>query len=117
MALSRRERFAKQYHSPGFVFYTHSQRCVVPGCHDRRMDACHYRTKGNGGTWRDVFPGCHVHHMEQGSAGVHTFQRRYDVELDCAVDEHVASWEALSDAEREQWESEAADHGYKWPRS
>jgi hypothetical protein len=116
----RRARFASQYHSPGFVFYTHSQRCIVADvsaliCSWHDMDAAHAASKGAGGTAEDVFPACHVHHMQQGTVGVRTFERLYGVSLAEAARAHWASWQALSRDERVEWERRAVEVGYKWP--
>jgi hypothetical protein len=111
----RREKFEKQYHSPGFVYFTHRQKCIVPGCPDFHIDACHEKSRGAGGTWRDVFPCCHVHHMEQETGGMDTFERRYRVDCRAAADNHTALWERMSDAERNSWEVAAEEAGYRWP--
>ena len=111
----RREKFERQYHSPGFIYYTHQQACIVPDCPNRNMDACHERSRGAGGTWRDVFPGCHVHHMEQETGGKRTFEKRHRVDCRAAADVHVARWEAMSDAEKADWEAMAEAAGYRWP--
>ena len=118
-AAKRRERFVRQYHSPGFVYFTHCQPCIVAqaggsGC-GSGMDACHERSKGAGGTAADVFPGCHVHHMQQEAVGSRTFERRHRVDLRWAAAAHWAKWQALGHAGQEMWQQLAADAGYRWP--
>jgi hypothetical protein len=110
----RRARFELQFHSPGFVYFTHCKPCVVPGCHDRQMNACHWRSRAAGGTWRDIYPGCHGHHMEQ-ERGFTTFERKYGLDLRASAARLVSFWEALSDEERAWWEQAADEAGYKWP--
>jgi hypothetical protein len=116
---SKRERraakFVEHFHSPGFVYYTHQQLCVVPGCPARDIDAAHERSRRAGGTWRDVFPCCHGHHMEQETGGIRTFERRYRIDLKASAAAHAARWEAMSDVERADWETAAEEAGYRWP--
>lgn len=113
-AEKRRERWRKQYHSAGFVFFTHQQQCVVPGCRSRIMDAAHCRSRGAGGTWRDIFPACHAHHMEQ-ERGIVTFQEKHGLNLRRLADEHVAAWVRLSQFERDEYQREALARGYREP--
>jgi len=71
--------FAKHFHSPEHLAYVHSLPCLV--CGTLPVDAHHVRSKGAGGTWRDLVPLCRIHHSEYHTAGHVTFERRYDLDL------------------------------------
>lgn len=71
--------WVKYYHSEAYLFYIKRHACIVTGCR-RQADAAHAVSKGAGGTWRDLFPCCHEHHMEQHNGGMQTFMDKYGVD-------------------------------------
>ena len=111
----RRGRYEKHFHSPGFVYYTHAQPCIVRHCTNRDMQAAHGHGRGAGGTWRDIFPACRSHHAEQGTGGIRTFERKHDVHITACAALHATRWERMSDAERVDWEVAAKEAGYRYP--
>jgi len=46
------------------------------------IEAAHVRSRGAGGTRRDLVPLCQGHHREQHARGVVTFEKTYGVNLD-----------------------------------
>lgn len=63
--------------------------CLVCGS---PAQACHYKTRRNGGAWREdphtgedvgnLWPGCPRHHAEQHQRGILTFQSDHGLDLD-----------------------------------
>lgn len=75
--------------------------CVV--CEKERIqqrtptEACHVVARGHGGCnshWSQLIPMCTRHHVQQGSWGILSFQKTYQIELgpiaDALADEHLA---------------------------
>lgn len=65
--------------------------CVVDGCprhHDRgdRIQAAHVRSRGaRGGDFANVVGLCAAHHLEQGTVGILTFQKRHNLDMEEAA--------------------------------
>ncbi len=89
-AQKKREKFARQFHSPEFVEFTKRSACTV--CFRSPCEAAHNPSRGAGGTWRDVSPLCRKHHLEQ-HQGVETFQRNHSIDFEQTNAQHVRAWE------------------------
>lgn len=83
---------AEQYGGPEYLAYVTAQPCVV--CRERPCEACHRKSRGAGGTWRDLFPGCMRHHREQHDIGIASFEARYGLDLEAVCAELVRRFEA-----------------------
>jgi hypothetical protein len=59
--------------------------CLVRGCRVRPVQAAHVKSRGAGGTWRDLIPLCWRHHGEQHAVGVRTFAARHGLDLAAAA--------------------------------
>lgn len=84
--------WARAFHSEAYVAHVHSFECIVPGCESRQIEACHAVSRGAGGTWRDLFACCHVHHEIQHFNGIETFQRAFGVSVRDAADRVHERW-------------------------
>jgi hypothetical protein len=80
------------YHSEAYVGHVHSFDCIVPGCERRDIEACHARSKGAGGTWRNLFGCCSHHHRAQHQMGDRTFRTWFRVNPDDAADRVYERW-------------------------
>jgi hypothetical protein len=66
--------------------------CMVPFCGRKDIQVCHVRSRGaRGADWANVVALCPDHHHEQGSQGIDSFQRCYEINL-----EHLAGEVALA---------------------
>ena len=61
-----------------YVAWVRGQPCLVCG---KLGEACHVRTRRNGGDRGNVVPLCREHHREQHQTGIQTFQARYHLDL------------------------------------
>lgn len=77
----RKKAFAKQFHSAAFVAWIHEQPCVVEDCFSDDIQIAHVRSRGAGGTYKDVVPMCVVHHGDQHAHGIRTFQAVHKINL------------------------------------
>ncbi len=50
------------------------------------IEAAHVRSRGAGGTRRDLVPLCSKHHREQHDTGIKTFAARHGIDLHAAAD-------------------------------
>jgi len=68
-----------------YTRWIHRQPCCI--CGRGPVDAAHVRTRGaSGGEYDNLVPLCRHHHIEQHTIGIHTFQRKWQVNLrDIAV--------------------------------
>ena len=73
------KRFKRYYHSEAYVLAVKATPCSV--CGIRPSHAHHLRSKGAGGTFKDLVPLCEKHHYEFHSTGTRTFQSKYDIDL------------------------------------
>ena len=73
------EQFAKAFHSEARVHWINRMPCCVSGCSDFSVNA-HVKTRNSGGTWRDIFNICWIHHEEQHKKGIRTFARKYGID-------------------------------------
>jgi hypothetical protein len=56
--------------------------CCLPRCRARPpSDPHHVRSRGAGGTAKDLVPLCHAHHVEVHAAGRRTFEEAHGVDL------------------------------------
>lgn len=53
--------------------------CVI--CGASPCDPAHVKSRGAGGTRRDLVPLCRAHHDEQHRTGILSFQRKYAIDL------------------------------------
>lgn len=77
-ARRKRERFAKQFHSDAFVRFVHSRPCAITGLlsgnFQTTIQCAHVgKSRGAGGTWKDVIP--------LGRAAHHDFDTLSDVQF------------------------------------
>lgn len=82
----RTELYAQQYGQRGELI--RAMPCLLlgqDGCHGP-IEAAHVRSRGAGGTARDLVPLCAAHHREQHAHGVKTFQQKHDIDLRAAAD-------------------------------
>lgn len=56
--------------------------CFAYGCGFTPCDPAHVKSRGAGGTYRDIIPLCHRHHQEQHTIGILTFARKYNTTLE-----------------------------------
>lgn len=80
----RRKRFARDFGERAAI--VRAMPCLVGGiaC-SGDVQAAHVRSRGAGGTRRDLIPLCARHHCEQHDAGLRTFAARYQVDLAAAA--------------------------------
>jgi RNase P subunit RPR2 len=74
----KRKRLVEAFGSRERVEVIRRTPCVV--CGVVPSENAHVRSRGAGGTWRDVVPLCKDHHREQ-HAGAVTFQARHQINL------------------------------------
>lgn len=75
----KRQRFARAYGSSDNVERIQAMPCVI--CGRSPSEAAHVRSRGAGGTWRDIVPLCRDHHREQHTVGLRTFEATHAVDL------------------------------------
>jgi hypothetical protein len=67
---------------PKFQRWIRLQDCIVPGCTELWIQACHFRNRRMHGDAANLFPACEKHHIEdQHQHGVETFQRAHGLDL------------------------------------
>ena len=71
--------FEHHYGSQERVEAVHRMRCLI--CFRLPSENAHVKSKGAGGTYKDIVPLCHRHHREQHQIGIATFSQKYDVNL------------------------------------
>ena len=79
-----RDRMARRY-TQAFgphAEYIRTLPCAVASeeC-EGRTEAAHVRSRGAGGTAKDLVGLCHFHHRQQHDMGVTTFQRTHSIDL------------------------------------
>lgn len=82
----RTELYERQYGDRGEVI--RAMPCLLlgqDGCHGS-IEAAHVRSRGAGGTARDLVPLCAAHHREQHDHGIKTFAARYGLDLRAIAD-------------------------------
>ena len=62
--------------------FIRSLPCSVPGCEISPIHAHHVKTRGAGGTAKDLVPLCYVHHAEWHTIGRYTFDRKRGTKLE-----------------------------------
>jgi hypothetical protein len=75
----KRARFEAAYGSQANVERIRALPCVI--CGRTPSEAAHVRSRGAGGTWRDIVPLCTTHHRMQHDMGIRSFERHYGVDL------------------------------------
>lgn len=78
-AMRQSKRFRKHYYSEAYVLAIKAMHCL--SCRKRPCHAHHVKTKGAGGTYRDLVPLCPKHHMELHNSGRKTFAAGHSVNL------------------------------------
>jgi len=63
--------------------------CAVPGCLARQVDFAHVKTRGAGADDSSGVPLCRVHHAEEHTIGINTFQAKYKIDLHALAAEFV----------------------------
>jgi hypothetical protein len=79
VALSKAERYARDF-GP-HAEWIRAQQCSVPACTVPHCDPHHVRSRGAGGTSRDLVPLCREHHGQVHHYGRITFENMYRVNL------------------------------------
>lgn len=94
----RRARlFARNFHSEAFVRWTHRQPCIA--CGARRFIHCaHVRSRGAGGTWRDIVPLCESCHRAQ-EAAPGTFWSDHHLDGAMLAAAHALRWDQILESE------------------
>jgi hypothetical protein len=83
----KRERYKRHYAGPleGYDHGNHIRTlpCAVPVCWAGPVHAAHVKSRGAGGTWRDLVPLCMYHHREYDDrlGSPRRFMEKYDVDL------------------------------------
>ena len=72
--------------APRRIYQTHRQfvrrhGCCVPNCQGLPIEFAHAKTRGSGGHDASGVSLCLVHHHEQHTLGIETFQAKYKVDL------------------------------------
>lgn len=87
----------KQYGlSFGYAAWICSHPCSVPDCKRGigwTIPAHAGKTRGAGGTWRDLIPLCILHESEWHATGRFSFDRKYGIECKAIAAEMVRRWE------------------------
>lgn len=88
------DRFERQYHSRERVRWVRGLDCLV--CFCGPCDNAHVRTGGMGmkASYVWIVPLCHSCHAELHTAGIRTFEGRYDLDLEDAARMVQEMWEA-----------------------
>ena len=87
--------FKEQFFSKARVRWVKGLSCSVPGCYSNPCDNAHIRSRGAGGTYRDIIPLCRYHHVEQHTAGIKTFAFKYGLDLKELAKATASAWEAV----------------------
>jgi len=53
-------------------------------------------SRGAGGTWRDIFGACWLHHHESHHTGLHAFAVKYGLDLEAECASNVEEWLIMS---------------------
>ena len=72
--------FDEQYGSRERVLWVKTLPCLV--CGVSPSENAHVRTRGAGGTYKDIVPLCFTHHREIHSIGNDSFCRKYFLDLE-----------------------------------
>lgn len=72
-------QFKKHFGSRRRVQIISAIPCII--CNTSPSENAHVISKAAGGTWKDVVPMCHRHHLEQHQTGIKTFQEKYKINL------------------------------------
>ena len=90
-AARKREKFARQFHSPEFVEWSKMQPSAVSF---RYPTVCaHNPSRAAGGPWRDITPLTDSEHREQHAQGVETFQAVHGINFEQTNAQHTRAWE------------------------
>lgn len=54
-------------------------QCII--CSSLPSDNAHVRSRGSGGTWKDIIPLCRIHHTELDTKGINTFEKKHQINL------------------------------------
>lgn len=73
------DKFELYYGSKERVNVINNIPCII--CQKLPCENCHVISKGAGGTWRDIVPMCHQHHLLQHQLGNITFSKRFNIDL------------------------------------
>ena len=92
--------FRRNFGSSAYVEAIHRVPCVVKGSPNptpcKGPPVCmHRRGRRAGDGWPDIVPACDGHHMES-HRGIETFVEKYDLDLEAAADEMVATYGHLT---------------------
>lgn len=93
----KQERFRKHYGSKAYLAAIHAQPCEGCGT-EQDIEASHIRSKGAGGTWRDLVAKCRQCHREWHNWGRFTWCERKGVlleQLELAATLNVAKFGGL----------------------
>jgi hypothetical protein len=82
------ERFQLAFGDKGE--WVRQMNCVV--CGRLPSVAAHVKSRGAGGTAKDLVPLCPNHHFEQHAVGIRTFDRLHDIDLTTLAAEYEERW-------------------------
>ena len=72
-------RLEKHWGPDGFVEWCKTMNCVVTG--QSGVELHHVKSRGSGGTWKDIVPLSPEKHRELHRIGVKSFEERYTISL------------------------------------
>jgi len=77
----KKKAFKKNFHSEGRVLKIKAMGCVVKGCWNQDIVNAHMKSRGSGGTYKDILPLCNQHHTEEHSIGNTVFIEKYSINV------------------------------------
>ena len=92
----RAKLYREQYGEHGA--YVRDHGCVVGHRCGGQIQAAHVKSRGAGGTARDLVGMCALHHGESHAMGIQTFQKFYEIDL---AAEAARLWEQDEDTRAE----------------
>lgn len=89
------ERYERAYGERGELVRAMPCLLLGNGCWGP-IEAAHVKSRGAGGTCRDLVPLCSRHHAEQHQAGIKTFCKTHDIDLHAAAHRIATELDARS---------------------
>ena len=91
------KRFAKHFHSEERVRWIQAQPC--PSCGGEPCVNAHRKSRGAGGTWRDVLPLCDTCHRDQHSWGWPEFEACSGIDGKALAAGYARAWDERTEGE------------------